>query len=86
MWRGTVERCVSSSKVGFRTGRWPQADLPRYVYKSAKRVRCTLNSLFHWSSQVFKEIEPWEFRFIIDLHVWCPINLFMQIHAMTWDM
>lgn len=29
------------------------------------------------SSPLFKEIELWKFEFIINLHVRCPINIFM---------
>lgn len=66
----TVERCVSSWFPGRAVA---QAALRIQIHKKGDMYTPCFIEL---SSPLFKEIEPWKFEFIINLHVWC-LNHFM---------
>ena len=89
MWRGmTVERCVS---FGFRAGRWPQADLPGYVYNQQKGWDVLWTPpCFIGRVEYSKKLNLESFALLLVYMysvLWLqPWNLSMQIHAMAWDM
>lgn len=68
----TVERCVSSWFPG------------RAVAQAARRIQIHKKGdmytpcFIQLSSRLSKEIEPCKFKFIINLHIGCSINLLMS--------